>query len=112
VTHLQYANDTLILIQYDAEELVILKFLLMCFEEMSGLKINVLKSEVLVLGQPAEIQTRVADILNCKLGTFPFTYLGMPISNRKLTIEQWMFLVLKIGGRIETWLGGFLSSGG
>jgi hypothetical protein len=36
----------------------------------------------------------------------------MPISDRKLTIDQWIFLVLKLAGRIETWLGRFLSSGG
>jgi hypothetical protein len=60
----------------------------MCFEEMSGLKINYHKSEVIVLGQSTEIQHRVADMLNCKLGAFPFVYLGLPISDRKLTLDQ------------------------
>jgi hypothetical protein len=112
ITHLQYADDTLILIQHDEEQLINLKFLLLCFEEMSGLKINYIKSEEIVLGQPREVQERVADLLNCKLGAFPFTYLGMPISDRYLTIEQWLFLVLKLSGRIDMWLGRFLSSGG
>jgi hypothetical protein len=84
----------------------------MCFEEMSGLKINYHKGEVIVMGQPIETQHRVADMLNCKLGAFPFVYLGLPISDRKLTLEQWMFLVQRLGSRIETWLGRFLSSGG
>jgi hypothetical protein len=65
----------------------------MCFEEMSGLKINYHKGEVIVMGQPIETQHRVADMLNCKLGAFPFVYLGLPISDRKLTLEQWMLLV-------------------
>jgi hypothetical protein len=84
----------------------------MCFEEMSGLKINYHKSEMMVMGQPPEIMQRFADMLNCKLGEFPFVYLGLPISDRKLTMDQWMFLFQKLGIRIESWLGRFLSSGG
>jgi hypothetical protein len=84
----------------------------MCFEEMSGLKINYHKCEVIVMGQPIEVQQKVANMLNCKLGAFPFVYLGLPISDRKLSIDQWMFLVRKLGLKIETWLGRFLSSGG
>ena len=101
ITHLQYADDTIILIQYDELGIANLKFLLMCFEDMSGLKINYHKSEVIVLNQPAEIQTRVARKLNCKLGKFPLSYLGLPISDSKLTKEQWKFLVLKLAGRVE-----------
>jgi hypothetical protein len=112
ITHLKYADDTLILIQYNEQHIVNLKFLLMCFEDMSGLRINYHKSEVIVLGQPDEIQHQVADMLNSKLGAFPFTYLGMPIRDIKLTMDQWMFLVRKLGVKIETWLGRLLSSGG
>ncbi|KAK1694221.1 hypothetical protein QYE76_010918 [Lolium multiflorum] len=51
IKHLKYADDTLILIQGSDEDIANLKFLLMCFEDMSGLKINYHKSEVFVLGQ-------------------------------------------------------------
>ncbi|KAK1645894.1 hypothetical protein QYE76_063699 [Lolium multiflorum] len=92
VSHLQYADDTLILIQGSDEDIANLKFLLMCFEDMSGLKINYHKSEVFVMGQRFEERMDIANKLNCKLGTFPFIYLGLPISDRKLTLEQWLFL--------------------
>ena len=59
----------------------------MCFEDMSGLKINFHKSEVIVMNATADGQLRVATMLNCKLGSFLFTYLELPISDRKLTIE-------------------------
>jgi hypothetical protein len=84
----------------------------MCFEDMSGLKINYHKSEVIVMGQPADEQTRIANLFNCKCGAFPFTHLGLTISNRKITIEQWLFLVRKMEGKIEPWLSKLLSSGG
>jgi hypothetical protein len=51
-------------------------------------------------------------MLNCKLGAFPFVYLGLPIADRKLTIDQWQFLVRKLGIKVETSLVELLSSGG
>ena len=62
VSHLQYADDTLILIQANDEAVANLKFILLCFEDMSGLKINFHKSEVFVLDQPATEQQRIANI--------------------------------------------------
>jgi hypothetical protein len=100
ISHLQYVDDTLILIQHDDDQIANLKILLMCFEEMSGLKINYHKSEIIVMGQPLEEQQRVARLLNCKLSSFPFTYLGLPISDRNLTMEQWLFLVRSIPGHL------------
>ena len=48
ISHLQYENDTLVFIKKSEREITNLKFLLMCFEEMSGLKINFAKSEAIV----------------------------------------------------------------
>ena len=112
ISHLQYVDDTIILIQYDELAVVNLKFLLMCFGNMSVLKINFHKSEVVVLGQPRVIQDRVGQCLNYKLGFLPMTYLGLPIADRKFTIEQWSFLVQKLADREEPSIGRFLSSGG
>ena len=56
-----------------------LKFLLLCFEAMSGLKINFNKSEVMVLGFDDVDRQRIADNLNCNLAEFPITYLGFPM---------------------------------
>jgi hypothetical protein len=111
ITHQQYVGDTLILIQNSDEDIAYLKFLLMCFEDMSGLKINYHKSKVIVMGQSRSFQLRTADKLNCKLGAFPFISLGLPISDRKLSLLQLIFLVRKLEGKVEPWLGRLLSSG-
>jgi hypothetical protein len=84
----------------------------MCFEDMSGLKINFHKSEVIVLDAQAEEQASIANKFNCKQGAFPFIYLGLPISDRKLSLEQWLFLVRRLASKLEPWLGRLLSSGG
>ena len=112
LTHLQYADDTLILIQNEELDIANLKFLLLCFEDMSGLKINFHKSEIYVLDRPPLEQQRIAHMFNCKLGEFPFMYLGLPISDHKLTIEQWNYLVNKLADRVQVWMGRLLSSGG
>jgi hypothetical protein len=49
VTHLQYADDTMILIDPTDEGIANLKLILLAFEDMSGLKINFNKSELVVL---------------------------------------------------------------
>lgn len=80
ISHLQYADDTIILVEYDELQLANLKFIIPCFEQLSGLKINLAKSEAFVLGCSPKARLRAANLLNCKLGTYPTTYLGVPIS--------------------------------
>jgi hypothetical protein len=59
------------MIQDDDTQIANMKFLLMCFDDLSGLKINYLKYEVIVMGSSRDRQQRVADWLNCKRGSFP-----------------------------------------
>ena len=47
VNMLQYADDTIFLLQDDMDSAHNLKYILCLFQHMSGLKINFLKSEVL-----------------------------------------------------------------
>jgi hypothetical protein len=101
VTHLQYADDTILLLELDDNSLANLKFLLVAFEILSGLKINFLKSEVIVMGASQAEQIRVANALNCKQGSFPFTYLGFPMADRPLTMVEWEGLVGRVGHRVD-----------
>jgi hypothetical protein len=78
VTHLQYVDDTMILIEPTDLGIANLKTLLLCFENMSGLKINFDKCEVVVSGLAEGAKQRVANLINCKLGNFPIKYLAFP----------------------------------
>jgi hypothetical protein len=69
------------------------KFMLTCFEILLGLKINFLKSEVIKMEVSPQEQERVTHMLNCKVGRFPLTYLGVPIADWKLTLAKWVDLV-------------------
>lgn len=50
VTHLQYGDDTILLFQPDLTSITTVKIMLICFEAMSGMKINYNKSEVISIG--------------------------------------------------------------
>ena len=49
-----------------------------CFQAFTGLKVNVGKSEIVPVGEVRNIQC-LANILQCKVGSLPMTYLGMPL---------------------------------
>jgi hypothetical protein len=112
VTHLQYADDTMIMIDPMQLGVENLKFIMLCFENMSGLKINFTKSEALVRGVTIEEQHRTADDLNYKLGACPLRYLGLPVSHKHLSVADWIFLTEKVGHRVDPWQGLFLASAG
>ena len=67
LTHLQYADDMILFIEDTAQDITNLKFILFCFEEMSGLRINYNKSEVFVIGGGTLImQHRLPKFLTAK----------------------------------------------
>ena len=77
---------------------------------MSGLNINFNKSEMVVSGVDQHKKVRIANLLNCKLSAFPIKYLGLPVSDRRLSLEDWGFLVGNVGHRVDPWQGKFMSS--
>lgn len=88
ITHLQYADDTILLLQFSVENLTNIRRILACYEAMSGMKINFDKSEVFTVGLSVEDQQQAVLILGCKAGSFPMTYLGMPVSFCKISKNQ------------------------
>ena len=70
--------------------------LLYGFELALGLKINFDKSSVIVLEDNSQLQLEVANVLNCRNGCFPITYLGVTLRPYKLLYEDWMPMLAKI----------------
>jgi hypothetical protein len=54
------------------------------FEQLMGLKINFNKSEATCFGKATERMDVYARIFTCKVGKFPFRYLGVPMHFKKL----------------------------
>ena len=51
----------------------------------------------------------IANRLNCRLGSFPTTYLGTPISDSRLLAADLRPFVTKLQTRCEPWQGRWLS---
>jgi hypothetical protein len=66
------------------------------FELMSGLKINYLKSEIVVIGGDNEIAKLYSEMFNCQMGLLPLKYLGVPVTFSKLKNINWDFLEAKL----------------
>lgn len=101
LTHLQYADDTILFTKATEQNIIVLKFLLFCFEEMSGMKINYQKSEVYVLGVDKEEES-FANMLNCKVGQWPLIYLGLPMSKDKITKRDLVPIMQKVEKRMDS----------
>lgn len=112
LSHMQYADDTILFTTTEEGDILALKFLLFCFEEMTGMKINYQKSEVYVLGVEKEEELRIADILNCKVGEMSFVYLGLSMGVDKLKKKDLIPAMQKARKRLESWHSGHLSFGG
>jgi hypothetical protein len=59
------------------------------FEELSCLKINFQKSEILCFDKVKEEIDQYKQIFGCDAGSLPFRYQGIPIHYRKLRNSDW-----------------------
>ncbi|RLM84648.1 hypothetical protein C2845_PM04G10450 [Panicum miliaceum] len=112
ITILQYADDTILSLNDEEESARNMKLLLYMYEQMSGLKINFEKSEVLMVSQDERKSLSYSDVFNCATGTWPIKYLGVPVSVSRLHVLDWLKLDEKILKRLDGWQGSSLSVGG
>jgi hypothetical protein len=62
-----------------------LKLVLIGFEDLSGLKVNFTKSELVPLNYLSQQEsTLYANIMGCKISSFPIQYFGFPLQWKKL----------------------------
>jgi hypothetical protein len=67
ITHIQYTDDTILMVESDDTSIINMKFILYCFEWLSGLKINYHKSEAFCFGMEDNDRERISNMLNCQL---------------------------------------------
>lgn len=94
LSHLQFADDTLIIGKKSSKNIWTIKTLMQLFESVLGLKVNFNKSQLIGLNV-VWVQEAVG-FLNCKVGEFPFIYLGLPICVDARSKNTWRPVVDKI----------------
>ncbi|KAK2662349.1 hypothetical protein Ddye_000923 [Dipteronia dyeriana] len=113
ITHLQFADDTILFLKPKTEYLLNVKQILRCFELASGLKANFYKSCVVRVGRGISNEvTDWAAVFKCKKASHPISFMGFLLRGRPGSKAFWDPLVDKIEKRLAPWKMKFLSKGG
>ena len=111
VSHLLYANDTIMFCDADPEQLLYIRMVLTCFEAVTSLRVNMNKSEMVPIGKVDGIAELVA-LLSCHIGSLPLQYLGMPLEASYKAMGIWNPIIKKIERRLARWQKIYLSRRG
>jgi len=112
LSHLQFADDTLIIGEKCWLNVCSIRAVLLLLEEVSGLKVNFNKSMLTGVNIPPTWLSKVALVLNCRTGTISFMHLGLPIGVDGRKLNFWKPVVDRIIVRLSSWNNKFLSFGG
>jgi len=112
VSHLQFADDTLILGEKSWANIRSLRAVLILFQELSGLKVNFSKSLLVGMNVPRSWLSEADMVLKCKVSSIPFMYLGLPIGGNARRLDFWEPVIKRIQARLWGWSSKFLSLGG
>ncbi|GKB56445.1 putative RNA-directed DNA polymerase [Tanacetum coccineum] len=109
---LQYADDALFFGKWSLTNAQNLIRILKCFQDMSGLRINIEKSRLYGIGiDPREVES-FSNILNCKNDVLLFVYLGLPVGKDMSRVDNWRVLIDRFLSKISSWKSKLLSVGG
>ena len=112
LSHLQFADDTLIVGEKSWLNVHSMRAILLIFEQVSGLKVNFHKSMLTGVNVTASWLHEAAIVLNCRVGVLPFVYLGLPIGGDPRRLDFWKPILNNIISRLSNWKSKSLSFGG
>jgi hypothetical protein len=99
ISHLLFADDTLVFCGANPDHLCYMRVFLLCFEAVSGLKINLAKSDLVLVGNVDNV-VELANILGCGISSPLLKYLGMPLGDSYKAKSIWDGILEKM----ERWL--------
>ncbi|XP_074305794.1 uncharacterized protein LOC141641015 [Silene latifolia] len=103
LNHLCFADDLLMFCRGDKTSIITILRAFATFSKASGLEINREKSDIYFNGMSSADVQYVLRISGFKEGQFPFRYLGIPISYKRMAVGDCSRLVEKIVLRIRGW---------
>ena len=77
---------------------------------MTGLKVNVLKSEMVPIGEVPNVHV-LTEFVGCWIGSLHMTYLGMPLGASHKFPTVWNLILEKIESKLAGWKNMYLSKG-
>ncbi|XP_017245327.1 uncharacterized protein LOC108216978 [Daucus carota subsp. sativus] len=112
VSHLQYADDTVIFVENNIEAIKGVKRVLQGFEILSGLKINYSKSKLYGFNNSKEEIQEWSAAIGCFPGEDSFQYLGLELAKSPKRVQFWDPLLDKTKKKLAGWKGRSVSLAG
>ena len=107
----QYADDTILVMPACPVQATRMKSILEDYAASVGLKINFHKSTLILTNLSAESAFAFARLFGSSVGSMPFTYLGLPLSVRRVHSSHLLPLVDRIRKKLSTWSASLLARG-
>ena len=111
ITHLLFADDTLVFCKDTEDQMTHLCWILAWFEALSGLKINLEKSSLFPVGRVEDVDG-LAFELGCKIGSLPTEYLRLPLGAKHKEARVWDGVEERFRNRLALWKRQYISKGG
>ncbi|RVW54346.1 putative ribonuclease H protein [Vitis vinifera] len=111
ISHLFFADDTIVFCEASKEQVSHLSWILFWFEAASGLRINLAKSEIIPIGDVEDILELAAE-LGGRVGSLPSHYLGLPLGVPNRATSMWDGVEERIRRRLALWKRQYISKGG
>lgn len=109
ITHLQFADDTIIFCGAKEEQVKNVVAILRCFEAVSGLKVNLAKSSLIGIATEESTLDWLVDIMGCKVDSLPSCFLGLPLCQGTIPKSLWNLVVERVEFKLASWRAKCLS---
>ncbi|GAU51648.1 hypothetical protein TSUD_414700 [Trifolium subterraneum] len=103
ISHLQFADDTLLIGEKSWANVRALKAVLLLFENISGLRVNFHKSMLCGININKSWLLEAASVMCYKYGQLRFLYLGLPIGGDPRKLNFWYPLIDRIRNKLSGW---------
>jgi len=108
-SHFLYADDMMIFGKGINSNIMVLKKVFLNYAEASGQLVNPQKSSIYVGSIFTAKLNQIANLIGFKIGTLPFTYLGVPIYKGKPKYCHFQPLADKVKSKLLAWKASLLS---
>ena len=107
ISHLLFADDTILFCDATREQLLYIHMVMIFFEAIIGLKVNIGKSEIVLVGVVGSLDT-LAGVLGYNASRLPMIYSGMPHGAHFKDPSIWNPIIEKMGKKFSSWKGLYL----
>ena len=101
LSHLQFADDTILFCLAKERVVKNYKRILECFGLIFGLALNLDKSALIPINCLEEKVDRMKECFDCSEATLPITYLGIPLGANPRRVATWRPIINKIEKKLD-----------